>query len=61
MRDRDIPSFGNLFIFNECPPISSYIYALAVGNYSVFENPSEFKVPMKIMCRQSKAKHAFVE
>jgi aminopeptidase N len=24
---------GHLFIFEECPPISTYIYALAVGAY----------------------------
>ncbi len=42
---------GNLYIFEECPPISTYIYSLAVGPYQEFENTSGFKVPMKIMCR----------
>jgi len=49
-----IPETGNLFIFEECPPISTYIYTLAAGPYTEFVNQSEFKVPMKIMCRQSK-------
>lgn len=49
---------GNFFIFEECPPISSYIYALTAGPYHEFENASGFKVPMKIMCRQSKIQNA---
>jgi aminopeptidase N len=57
----DVPNDGNLFIFDECPPISTYIYSLAVGPYFEFENTSGFKVPMKIMCRQTKQKLAFAE
>ena len=35
-----IPEDGNLFIFEECPPISTYIYSLAVGPYKEFTNTS---------------------
>ena len=31
-----IPDTGNLFIFEQCPPISSYIYALVAGPYCSF-------------------------
>jgi aminopeptidase N len=50
-------SDGNLFIFEECPPISTYIYSLAAGHYQEIVNESAFKVPMKIMCRSSKVKY----
>ncbi len=46
---------GNYFIFNDSPAISSYIYTLAAGPYAEFVNDSGFKVPMRILCRQTKA------
>jgi aminopeptidase N len=45
---------GNLFIFDTCPPISTYIYALAVGPYVAIPNLSDYRVPMKIYCRKTK-------
>lgn len=46
---------GNYFIFRETPPISTYIYSVAVGPYAEFVNESGFKVPMRILCRKTKS------
>lgn len=61
MSANGISTEGHYFIFDECPPISTYIYALCVGPYLEFEDTSGFKVPMKIMSRQSKGKLVFAE
>ena len=39
-----------------CPPISTYIYGLCVGDYHTIEHPndSQPEVPMRIFCRTSK-------
>ncbi len=42
---------GHVYEFDTCPPISTYIYALAVGPYCCITNQTGFKVPMKIYCR----------
>jgi aminopeptidase N len=57
----DHESQGNYFIFEECPPISTYIYAVAAGPYHVFTSKSGFNVPMRVICRQSKAELADAE
>lgn len=61
VKDLNIPASGNIFFFEECPPISTYIYSLAVGPYHEFTNDSGFQVPMKILCRQTKVKYADAE
>jgi aminopeptidase N len=48
------PESGNIFIFHTCPPISTYIYALAAGPYCCIPNETGYKVPMKIYCRKTK-------
>ncbi len=48
-------------IFEESPPISTYIYALGAGPYFSFQNESGYKVPMRILCRKSKVKNADVK
>lgn len=44
-----------LHTFEQCPPISTYIYNLCAGQYSVIENTdASAPVPMKIFLRESK-------
>jgi aminopeptidase N len=45
---------GTVHTFDKTPPISTYIYALAVGPYCSIPNESGYRVPMKIYCRKTK-------
>ena len=45
---------GTVHTFEKTPPISTYIYALAVGPYCSIPNESGYRVPMKIYCRKTK-------
>jgi len=42
-----------LHSFHKTPRISPYLYALCAGEYYTFTNPFEFRVPMKLMVRDS--------
>jgi len=48
-------------LFETCPPISTYIYALTVGPYTCIANESDYRVPMKIYCRKTKRSLAEAE
>lgn len=48
-------------MFETCPPISTYIYALTVGPYTCIANESDYRVPMKIYCRKTKRSLAEAE
>jgi aminopeptidase N len=52
---------ANLFachIFEQSPPISSYLYGMDAGNYSIIDNDNKkFKVPLRIGIRKSKIKY----
>ena len=49
-----ISTSGNMFIFETCPPISTYLYSIAAGPYVSIQNESKFRIPMKIYCRKTK-------
>lgn len=40
--------------FKRTPPISTYIYHLSAGQYSVIHNTAPSSVPMRIFCREGK-------
>ena len=52
---------GKLFSFFPTPPISTYVYALAVGPYCCIPNEQTYRVPMKIYCRKTKVPLAEAE
>jgi aminopeptidase N len=44
--------------FEPTPPISTYLYGLDCGHYTVIENSNkEFKIPLRVACRKSKVKY----
>ena len=43
----------NLHSFKKTPRISPYLYALCAGEYYSYHNPYDFKIPMKLMVRDS--------
>jgi aminopeptidase N len=43
----------NIHTFKKTPKISPYLFALCAGQYYTFQNPYEFRVPMKLMVRDS--------
>ena len=54
--DEDLKQFA-CHLFEESPPISTYLYGMDAGNYSVIENDNKtFNVPMRIGIRKSKIK-----
>jgi aminopeptidase N len=43
--------------FEPSPPISTYIYGMDAGSFSVIENDNKFKVPVRIGIRKSKIQY----
>lgn len=39
--------------FNETPAISTYLFALAAGPYICYNNPTPFRIPMRVFMRES--------
>lgn len=50
------PEGGYCHSFEQSPPISTYIYGMDAGSFSIIENDKEFKVPIRIGIRKSKIK-----
>jgi len=44
-------------MFNDCPPISTYLYGMDAGPFTYIKNDQEFKVPIAIGIRKSKLKY----
>ncbi len=40
-------------LFNETPKISPYLYCVCGGNYYMYTNPFNYKIPLRIFMRQS--------
>jgi aminopeptidase N len=53
----DVAQFA-CHIFEKSPAISTYLYGMDAGNYSIIDNDNKsFKVPIRIAIRKSKIKY----
>ena len=52
-------SQGQLHVFSDSPPISTYLYGMDAGPFVYVKNDQEFRVPMGIAIRKTKLK--FIE
>ena len=43
----------SLYVFEETPKISTYLYAICAGPYHCFKDTDAMYIPQRIFCRQS--------
>ena len=53
---KDKSEAGYTHTFETSPPISTYLYGMDAGSFSIIENDKEFKIPIRIGIRKTKIK-----